>query len=59
MSGHGTNTIFFDKKKKDWTFRTLGKPLPPTSDIDSFLPDPPTPPQRRSHMCVTPNLREP
>ena len=59
MSDHGTNTIFFDKKKKDWTFRAHGKPLPPTSDIISFLSDPPAPPQKRSHMCITPNLREP
>ena len=29
MSDHGANPIFFDKKNKDWTSRTLAN-LPPT-----------------------------
>ena len=45
MSGHGANPIFFDKKKKDWTSRTLANPPPPTSDNISFLPSPTHPPQ--------------
>ena len=38
ISGHGANPIFFNKKNKDWTFRTLANP--PTSDNISFLPYP-------------------
>ena len=41
MSDHGANPIFFNKKSKDWTSRTLGNPPPPTSDNISFLPYPP------------------
>ena len=43
MAGHGANPIFFNKKDKDWTSRTLAKPSPPTSDNVSFLPLPPPP----------------
>ena len=38
MSGHGANSIFFNRKNKDWTSRTLANPPPPTSDNTSFLP---------------------
>ena len=38
MSGHGANTIFFNKKNRDWTSRTLANPPPPTSGEISFLP---------------------
>ena len=43
MSGHGANLIFFNKKNKDWTSRTLTYPPPPTSDSISFLLTPLTP----------------
>ena len=51
MSGHGVNSIFFNKKNKDWTYGTLANPpttpplliLPPSDSI-SFLPQPPIPP---------------
>ena len=42
MSGHGPNPIFFNKKSKDWTSRTLANPPPFTSDNISFLPYPPS-----------------
>ena len=29
MSGHGGNPIFFNKKNKDWTSKTLVNPPPP------------------------------
>ena len=58
MSGHGGNPIFFNKKNKDWTPRTLANHPLPTSDSISFLPyTPPTPPPRPSIMgviCVLP-----
>ena len=41
MSGHGANPIFFNKKNKDWTSRTLANPPPPhptMSDNISILP---------------------
>ena len=31
MSAHGANPIFFNKKNKDWTSRTLATPTPSTS----------------------------
>ena len=37
MPGHGANPIFFNKKSKDWTSRTLTTPHAPTSDNNSFL----------------------
>ena len=57
MSGHGTNPIFFNKKKIGRPENSL--PPPPTSDNTSFLPYPPTPtptptPQSGRHMCITP-----
>ena len=55
MSDHGANPIFFNKKKKDWTSRTLAIPPPSTSDNISFLPYPPTTPQSGRHMCITPD----
>ena len=59
MSDHGANQIFFNKKNKDWTSRTLANhppPLPPpTSNNISYLPySPPIPPQSGRHMCITP-----
>ena len=32
MSGHDANPIFFNKKNKDWTSRTLANPPPSTSN---------------------------
>ena len=52
MSGHGANPIFFNKKNKDWTSRTLANPPSPTSDNISFLPYPPTPPQSGRNMLL-------
>ena len=40
MSGHGANLIFFDKKNKDLTSRTLADLRTPTFDNISFLPYP-------------------
>ena len=54
VSGYGANPIFFNKKNKDWTSRTLANPSPPTSENISFLPYP-HPPQSGHHMCITPN----
>ena len=54
MSGHGANPIFFNKKNKDWTSRTLTPPLPPTSDNISFLPHPHHPrPFKMDVICVS------
>ena len=56
MSGQGPNPIFFNKKNKDWTWRTFANPSPPTSDNISFLHHlTPTSPQSGRHMCITPN----
>ena len=45
MSGHDTNTIFFNKKDKNWTFRTLASqpptPLRPITSHCFALPSPP------------------
>ena len=55
MFGHGGNPIFFNKKNKDWTPRTLANHPPPTSDSISFLPyPPPTSLNYGRHMCITP-----
>ena len=53
MSGNGANPILFNKKK-DWTFRTLANPPPPTSDNISFLPYP-QPPSKWTSQVITPN----
>ena len=39
MSGHGTNLVFFDKKNKDWMFKTLAISYPPKCEKISFLPN--------------------
>ena len=41
MSGHGANSIFFNKKNKNWTSRTLATPHLPLRPITS-------------HFCLTP-----
>ena len=34
MSGHDANSIFFNEKNKDWTYRTLANPpTPAPNDI--------------------------
>ena len=38
MFGHSANPVFFDKKKKDWTSRTIVNPHPSTSGNISLLP---------------------
>ena len=53
MSGHDSNSVFFNKKNKDWTPKTLTNPNPTMSDKISFLPYPP-PLKSRPHMCITP-----
>ena len=60
ISNHGANPIFYNKKNKDWTFKTLAKPSPPTSDNISFLPypSPHIPPKSQRHMCITPYLTQ-
>ena len=42
MSGQSANLVFFNKKNKNWTSRTLANPPPPTSDNISFLSYPTT-----------------
>ena len=37
MSGHDANSIFFNKRNKDWTSRTLANPPPTMSDNMSVL----------------------
>ena len=37
MSGHGANLIFFDKKNKNWTSRTLTNPHPPKRYIQDKI----------------------
>ena len=55
MSGHGANSIFFNKTNSDWTSRALATPPPPpTSDNISFLHYP-TPTQSGRYMCITPS----
>ena len=57
MSGDGTNPIFFNKKNKGWTSRTLAIPTSSKSNNILFLPylPTPTPPQSGCHVCMTPN----
>ena len=58
MSGHGTNPIFFNKKNKGWTSRTLAIHTPSKSNNILFLrylPTPPPSPQSGCHVCMTPN----
>ena len=53
---HAANPIFFNKKNKDWTSRTLAKPPSPTSDNISFLSlshPHRHPPQSGGHVCIT------
>ena len=54
MSVHGANPIFFNKKNKDWTSRTLANqpPHPPTSD--SLTHPPPPPLLKLDVICVSP-----
>ena len=47
MFGHGANSIFFNRKNKDWTSRTLANPPPPTSDNISYF-------TCGRHLCITP-----
>ena len=54
MSGHGANPIFFNKKNKDWTSRTLANPHPPTFDDISFLPYLSSTPLKVDVICVSP-----
>ena len=49
LSDHGANPIFFNKKHKDWTSRTLANP--PSLMFNNTTH---TPPQYRLHMCITP-----
>ena len=55
MSGHSANLVFFNKKNKNWTSRTLANPPPPTSDNISFLSYPTThpPPLKVNVICVS------
>ena len=57
MSGHGTNPIFFNNKKKNWTSRTLANPSAPLRLITPYFALPPIPCQGGRHMCITPYLR--
>ena len=62
ISDHGENPIFFNKKNKDWTSRTLANPhslhpitshfcitLPPPPLAPTPPPPPPSPPQSGRH----------
>ena len=59
MSGCSANLIFFDKKNKDGTSRTLANhhSLPPITFHFCLTPPPPSPPQSGRHMCITPNRK--
>ena len=47
--------LFFNKKNKDWTSRTLPNPPPPTSNNISFLPCLPLPPTLKvDDICASP-----
>ena len=48
MSGHGADPVFFNKKDKDWTSRTLANPPTP------FLPYTHPLPESGRHMCIIP-----
>ena len=54
MSGHGANSIFFNKKNKDRTSRTHANPHP-LRPITSHFCLTLIPPQSGRHMCITPN----
>ena len=57
MYGHGANPIFFNKKDKDWTSRTLAKPHPLHPITSHFyLSLQPPPPQSGHHIFVTPKM---
>ena len=58
MSGRGANSIFFNKKDKDWTPRTLANPPLLTSDNISFLSYPSTPHPSKWTSYVYHPLRE-
>ena len=51
MSGHGTNTIFFDKKTK---IRRPYDPHPLPPITSHICRPPPIPRQSGRHMCITP-----
>ena len=59
MSGHGANPIFFNKKNKDWTSRTVANPPPPYVRyyLNFTLPPLSTPPQSGRHNVYHPLLR--
>ena len=53
MSGHGANSIFFNKTNSDWTSRALATPPPPLRLITShFYITPPQP--KVDVICVSP-----
>ena len=54
MSNHGANPIFFNKKNKDWTSRTLANPPPPLRPIASHFCLNPPPPLKVDVICVSP-----
>ena len=57
MSGHGANPIFFNKKNKDWTSRTLANPPPYVREHLIFTLAPQSPLfQSGHHMSITPYL---
>ena len=58
MSGHGANSIFINRKNKDWTSRTLANPPPPYVRwhlIFTLLhPHPHIHPLKVNVICVSP-----
>ena len=56
MSGHGANSIFFNKNNEDRTSRSLSNlPTPiPLRPIISHFRLTPIPPQSGTHICITP-----
>ena len=52
---HGGNPIFFNKKNKGWTPRTLTNPPTPLRPITSHFCLTPYPPQSGRHMFIAPN----
>ena len=53
---HGSNPIFFNKKKQIGRPEHSLTPPPPKSDNISFLPYAPTPLQSGRHMSINPKL---
>ena len=54
MPGHGYNAIFFNKKIKDWTPRTLANPQDRYVRYYLIFALPLSPPsQSGRHMCIT------